>query len=170
VQLQTLGIFVDNAGQSTVVLHYNMNRVTIIKVGFLISNSDRGHGRTNARGSAQLFHSCQEIWRGRPLVSVILICTGLRVCFLLRSVPRLVESCASEAGGMALFRGAICRAGDAIRLSLFNSRNCSHICSPLQWTGLLASKASAVLQRGLDCSAFKLSSSDRKSINSYRGF
>jgi hypothetical protein len=54
-----------------------------------------------------------------------------------------------EAGGMALLRGAICRAGDAIRLSQFNSRNCSQICSSLQKTGLLASKASAVLKRGL---------------------
>jgi hypothetical protein len=58
VQLQTLGKFVDNAGQWTVVLHYNMDRVKNIKVGFLMSNSDRGHGRTKARGSAQLFNSC----------------------------------------------------------------------------------------------------------------
>jgi hypothetical protein len=58
VQLQIPGIFVDNAGQWTVVSPYNMDRVTNIKVGFLMSNSDRGHGRTNARGSAQLFNSC----------------------------------------------------------------------------------------------------------------
>jgi hypothetical protein len=111
-----------------------------------MSNTERGHGRTNTHGSAQAHPSRQNLRRiGRPIVmTIILSCSVLRQCFIWPSVPTRVESCMLEAGTMPLLlRERVCRAldaarwtGESVQLRHFSSptREYHHLNGEFDWS------------------------------------